>query len=253
MQIYPSILEENLENFTIQFEKLAPFFDHFQIDIADGEFVEHRTVQIEELRRGLPAGRQGWGDGVWQRGRGVEEGIGGKTFEFHLMANDYKKDIEKLHELSQILTITQVLVHLKPFLKNPLSSPLHLSSSRSPYPPITSSDFNLGLVLSPEDLVVPNLSTIQQFNNLTIQIMTIEPGFQGNKFIPEMLLKINELREHGFTGQIILDGGINDQSLPIILKNKYLPDAVCPGSYLHEDTEQRLRNLLRLIETHGNS
>jgi len=83
--------------------------------------------------------------------------------------------------------------------------------------------------------------------------MTIEPGFQGNKFIPEMLLKINELREHGFTGQIILDGGINDQSLPIILKNKYLPDAVCPGSYLHEDTEQRLRNLLRLIETHGNS
>lgn len=76
--------------------------------------------------------------------------------------------------------------------------------------------------------------------------MTVHPGAQGTPFIPEMLTKINELRENGFMGDIILDGGINNETLPLILKNKHLPTAVCPGSYLHEDTENRL-NMLRVI------
>jgi transketolase len=48
-------------------------------------------------------------------------------------------------------------------------------------------------------------------------IMSVNPGFAGQKFIPEVLpkmVKINkELREHGFKGYIEADGGIDATNL----------------------------------------
>ncbi len=206
MNIYPSILEDNLERFTAQFTKLSPFFTHFQIDIADGIFVPHKTVQIEELTE-------------WSKTVDTN-----KTFEFHLMVADAQMEIEKIKNLSSNITITQVLIPIQPL----------------------TSTLPLGVVLNPEDQVMTNLDTIKLFN--TAQIMTVHPGAQGTPFMLEMLTKINELRDNGFTGDIILDGGINNETLPIILNNKHVPTAVCPGSYLHEDTENRLKILQNISQ-----
>ena len=49
MDIYPSILETTIEDFVAQYNRVSPFFDHFQIDIADGQFVANRTIQIEDI------------------------------------------------------------------------------------------------------------------------------------------------------------------------------------------------------------
>ncbi len=214
MNIYPSILELSKEAFEEQFERVLPHFSHFQIDIADGIFVPHRTAQIENLEFRI------------QNSEPV------KTFEFHLMVSDWEQEIPKIEQLSPRVTITRVLIHLSVFN----STFLTLNST-----------FNRGLVVNPEDDISQNWEILKTVD--TIQIMTIHPGAQGSPFIPETLTKIDQLRERGFSGKIILDGGINDQTLPLIMQRECLPDAVCPGSYFTKDVAERFEKLTKISQT----
>lgn len=217
MDIYPSILETNIDDFITTFNKLSALFNHFQIDIADGLLVPNKTIQIEDIVKQVTSNK-------------IQ--VTNKLFEFHMMVNDYQKEIEKLDKLKNILNILSILIHLKSLIPpNPPNSP----------------NFPFGIVLNPEDDVVSNFETISHFP--TVQLMTVHPGKQGSPFFPDQLEKINQLREADYKGKIILDGGINDQTLPIILKNKYLPDAICPGSYFTKasDPASNLAKLNSLI------
>ena len=44
-------------------------------------------------------------------------------------------------------------------------------------------------------------------------LMTVVPGFGGQKFMPEVLSKARELREIGFEGEIEADGGISPANM----------------------------------------
>ena len=56
---------------------------------------------------------------------------------------------------------------------------------------------------TPVEALRPYLKDVDQ-----LLIMTVEPGFGGQAFMPEMLGKIRQCREW-FAGDIIIDGGIN--------------------------------------------
>ena len=45
-------------------------------------------------------------------------------------------------------------------------------------------------------------------------VMTVEPGFGGQKLMPDVLPKAAQLRAMGFTGDIEADGGINGDNAP---------------------------------------
>jgi len=45
--------------------------------------------------------------------------------------------------------------------------------------------------------------------------MTVFPGFGGQRFIPEVLPRIAELRDLGFEGEIEVDGGIDAKTAPL--------------------------------------
>ena len=53
-----------------------------------------------------------------------------------------------------------------------------------------------------------------------------------------MLKKINVLRKLGYAGEILIDGGINDQTISQIDKNQNKPDILCVGSYLTKETSK---------------
>ncbi len=202
MEIFPSILEKEAQNYLVQINKLSPYFNHFQIDIADGIYVPNKTVQIDELiNYGLR--------------------ITNCTFEFHLMVKDFETEIKKLEKLRNFLNIKTVLIHAS------LSPDYSLLSKTYPL-------FSFGLVLNPEDKV----SLLPSYTLLPIiQIMTVHPGFQGQPFLPETLKKIEQLRQANYRNKISLDGAVNDQTIPLILAQKYRPDILCPGSFLTKTVE----------------
>jgi ribulose-phosphate 3-epimerase len=212
MIIFPSILETSPEELFFQIKKLSPYFSHFQIDIADGIFVPNKTVQIDDIQKYL----QQFNNSIIQQ----------LSFEFHLMVKDYEKEIKKLEGLKKIINIKNVLVHLS-VVKNPL----------------VFQQFFLGLVLNPEDSVK---TIVQNYNLKTIpiiQIMSVNPGAQGNPFIPKALKKIEQLRIADYRNKISLDGAVNEKTIPIIKSKKYLPDILCPGSFLTKakDLKERIK------------
>jgi ribulose-phosphate 3-epimerase len=51
-----------------------------------------------------------------------------------------------------------------------------------------------------------------------VLIMSVNPGFAGQKFMPEALPKLSRLKEI-FKGDIAIDGGINAQTAPLAVHN----------------------------------
>lgn len=70
---------------------------------------------------------------------------------------------------------------------------------------------------TPVEAVYPYLDTVDM-----VLIMTVEPGFGGQKFMPDMLGKIRALRalitEKQMNVDIEVDGGINADTLPLVLE-----------------------------------
>lgn len=63
-----------------------------------------------------------------------------------------------------------------------------------------------GASLKPATLATALAPYFEQLD--LILVMTVEPGFGGQKLMPEQLQKIRSLRELGFRGEIEVDGGI---------------------------------------------
>lgn len=49
-----------------------------------------------------------------------------------------------------------------------------------------------------------------------VLVMTVEPGFGGQAFMPGMIGKVSALRRMGFAGMIEADGGVSLQNLPAL-------------------------------------
>ena len=65
---------------------------------------------------------------------------------------------------------------------------------------------------TPVDMIKPVLHMVDQ-----VLVMTVNPGFGGQKFLPETVAKIAELdalkKELGYDFDIDIDGGVNDQTV----------------------------------------
>ncbi len=203
MQICPSMPEPTMDALAATINRLSPFYNYFQIDIGDGIYVSNRTVQIEEIMKNFS----------------MFNNYQSLSFDFHLMVSDFEKDIMKLNQLKKLIKIKNIFIHYSA-IKDFTMKISKLSS------------IPIGLTLNPEDQVddLTNHYSLKQIP--LIQIMSVVPGVQGNPFLPDTLKKIEQLRHSGYRNKIFLDGAVNDKTLSYIVKQKFKPDVICPGSYL---------------------
>ena len=218
MIVVPAPLEAHTLVFETELKLLSSFYPRFQIDIADGIFVPNTTIQISDLSHLCTLAKP--------------ETI----FDFHLMVQDPIKHIDLLKNIRGIV-LGIIFIHKTVF------PPLQLLTTNYPH-------YFFGLVLSPEDEV--NSIDSELINALlSIQIMTVSPGFQGSPFIEKSLIKIEQLRKRGYKGEILIDGAVSEKTLPIILSKLYKPDVLGVGSYLtkspKDELERRVGYLKRAI------
>ncbi len=83
-----------------------------------------------------------------------------------------------------------------------------------------------------------------------VLVMSVEPGFGGQKFMPESLPKVTALKEEierrGLNVEIEIDGGINKETAPLAVEAG--ATVLVAGSYVFnaEDVAERVRSIKEL-------
>lgn len=84
-----------------------------------------------------------------------------------------------------------------------------------------------------------------------VLVMTVQPGFGGQKYLDECTEKIQELRElidrEELDVDIQVDGGMNDETIETVMKAG--ANLIVAGSYVFNgDLEQNVKHILRRID-----
>ena len=103
----------------------------------------------------------------------------------------------------------------------------------------------IGFVLNPEtslDEIVDYLDQLDQ-----VLIMTVNPGFYGSPFIPEIVNKISKLREISPNINIEVDGGITDKTINIV--DEAGANMFVSGSYIikSKNIKQAFNSLNKIV------
>jgi ribulose-phosphate 3-epimerase len=80
-----------------------------------------------------------------------------------------------------------------------------------------------------------------------VLVMTVEPGFSGQKFIPVMTKKIRKLKsmivENGYDTKIFVDGGINVETAPLAVKSGADVLIAASAIFGKDDVKTAVKNL----------
>lgn len=212
-KILPSILSADFANLERDVKELEQIgIDMFHIDVMDGNFVSNISF-------GFP----------------IIEAIRSKTdkiFDCHLMIARPEEYVERFCNAG----CDMVSFHIE--ATNHADRVIQI---------IKNSGKKAGIVLNPQTPIESVKYLLPKLDY--VLIMTVNPGFGGQKFIPEMLEKIEELakirEEKGYSFLIQVDGGVNVETSKLC-RDRGADLLVC-GSFLFgaEDKEKILGELLR--------
>lgn len=185
--------------------------DWIHVDVMDGHFVPNITIGVPVVKS-LRA-------------------ITNLPLDVHLMIENPEKYIEAFAKAgADILTF-----HYEAVKKDEISKVIDL---------IKSFDVKAGLSIKPKtspEEVVDILSLLD-----LLLVMTVEPGFGGQKFMEDCAEKIKVIKEHASENLIIqVDGGINDITSKIC--TSYGAKSLVAGNYIYKsDNVKNAIDSLRL-------
>lgn len=151
-------------------------------------------------------------------------------YEAHLMINDPESWIKKHWE-----KVDTILVHYES-----CNNPKGIISN------VKRKDKKIGFVLNPETPIKSLSDFIDDIDQ--VLIMTVNPGFYGSPFLPEMLNKITQLRKMKPDLDIEVDGGVTDKTISLVCKAG--ANMFVSGSYIMKakNVEDSINSLERLIK-----
>jgi len=152
-------------------------------------------------------------------------------YEAHLMIDDPEKWIDENWE-----RVDTVIAHFES-----VENPERIIES------VKSKGKKIAFALNPEtdtDLILNYLDNIDQ-----VLVMTVNPGFYGSQFLPDMSDKIKRLRKLRPDLDIEVDGGIKPDTIEEVCKAG--ANMFVSGSYLinSDDVKERIRILEMKIRT----
>ena len=186
IQISPSILSADFSQLGNEIKKLEDGgADMIHVDVMDGHFVPNLTIGppvIKALKK-----------------------QSSMLFDVHLMISPVHKYIEAYSEAgADIITI----------------HPEATDDLQSSISKIKSLNKKVGISLNPETKIDVIKKYLEQIN--LVLIMSVNPGFGGQKFMPEVLIKVKKLKkiqeEKGLNFDIEIDGGINFDNSKIAIE-----------------------------------
>lgn len=195
INISPSLMTMNLDKFREEITFLNPRVESYHVDIMDGHFVPNLSLSpwfIQETRK-----------------------LTKVKMSAHLMVTEPSFWVDELIKIK----CEVICVHAENI--NGIAFSL--------FDKIHKAGLQAGVVLNPETPVSAITPYLAELDKVTI--MTIDPGFAGQRFLASMLDKITELRklrsEHGYKYVIEMDGSTNKAHWKMIHDSK--PDIYIIG------------------------
>ena len=215
IKISPSILSADFSKLGSEIKALEKAkADLIHIDVMDGHFVPNITIGpevIKQLRKYTSL-----------------------PFDVHLMIAPVDNFIKSFADAgADIITI----------------HPEATTDLASSIKKIKSFNKKAGISLNPEtsiDKVLPVLSLID-----LVLVMSVNPGFGGQKFMPETLEKVKVLRKEidkkKLKTQIEIDGGINIENSKTAIKAGV--DIIVSGTTIFKENDGDLKKNIQLLRT----
>jgi ribulose-phosphate 3-epimerase len=219
VRIAPSILSANFAALGEDIRKVEEAGAHLlHVDVMDGHFVPNITIGPPVLKSIRAATRL--------------------PLDVHLMISDPDKYIPAFVEAgANMLTVhAEATVHLDRTLNFIRSHNVGVGVSINPATPVAQIEHALGLA----DMLL---------------IMSVNPGFGGQKFIPYTVDKIRQARQmidnRGYQCVIEVDGGIDIKTMPEVLKAG--AEVLVAGSAIFHDPDpaRKIKEMLEIAARLG--